>query len=43
MLIDRGHLRQDAGRWRLTAEGELPVPESVQGLIAARLDDLPGR
>ena len=41
MLIDRGHLRQDAGRWRLTAEGELPVPESVHGLIAARLDDLP--
>jgi class 3 adenylate cyclase/tetratricopeptide (TPR) repeat protein len=41
MLIDRGHLHQDAGRWRLTAEGELPVPESVHGLIAARLDDLP--
>jgi class 3 adenylate cyclase/tetratricopeptide (TPR) repeat protein len=40
MLIDRGHLRREGDRWRLTAE-ELPVPESVQGLIAARLDDLP--
>ena len=41
MLIDRGHLQHDRGRWRLTAGAELPVPESVQGLIAARLDDLP--
>jgi tetratricopeptide (TPR) repeat protein len=40
MLIDRGYLRHESGRWRLTA-GDLPVPESVQGLIAARLDDLP--
>ena len=42
MLIDRGHLRHDgaaAGGSRPTAS--LPVPESVQGLIAARLDDLP--
>ena len=40
MLIDRGYLGRDGDRWRLTA-AELPVPESVQGLIAARLDDLP--
>jgi class 3 adenylate cyclase/tetratricopeptide (TPR) repeat protein len=40
MLMDRGYLRHDGGRWRLAA-GDLPVPESVQGLIAARLDDLP--
>jgi class 3 adenylate cyclase/tetratricopeptide (TPR) repeat protein len=40
MLIDRGHLLHEGGRWRLAA-GELPVPESVHGLIAARLDDLP--
>jgi class 3 adenylate cyclase/tetratricopeptide (TPR) repeat protein len=40
MLIDRGHLRHDGGSWRL-APGDLPVPESVHGLIAARLDDLP--
>ncbi|MDX6550903.1 MAG: hypothetical protein QOJ31_1587, partial [Gaiellales bacterium] len=41
MLIDRGFLRHEGDRWRLAAESELPVPESVQGLIAARLDDLP--
>jgi class 3 adenylate cyclase len=41
MLIDRGHLQHDSGRWRLAVAAELPVPESVQGLIAARLDDLP--
>jgi len=40
MLIDRGHLERDGVRWRL-ARGELPVPESVQALIAARLDALP--
>jgi class 3 adenylate cyclase/tetratricopeptide (TPR) repeat protein len=40
MLIDRGHLRHETGRWRLAA-GDVPVPESVHGLIAARLDDLP--
>ena len=41
MLIDRGHLQHDGGRWRLATGAALPVPESVQGLIAARLDDLP--
>jgi class 3 adenylate cyclase/tetratricopeptide (TPR) repeat protein len=41
MLIDRGHLRHDGDRWRLADTADLPVPESVQGLIAARLDDLP--
>jgi len=41
MLIDRGHLQHESGRWRLAVATELPVPESVQGLIAARLDDLP--
>jgi class 3 adenylate cyclase/tetratricopeptide (TPR) repeat protein len=41
MLIDRGHLRHQGGRWQLAVDVELRVPESVQGLIAARLDDLP--
>src|SRR4029077_6217514 len=41
MLIDVGHLRLEGGGWRLAAGVDLPVPESVQGLIAARLDDLP--
>ena len=31
----------DSGRWRLPQTAALPVPESVHGLIAARLDDLP--
>src|SRR5262249_20911437 len=41
MLVDRGHLRREGERWRLRADSQLPVPASVQGLIAARLDDLP--
>ena len=41
MLIDRGYLQREGAGWRLTATGDLPVPESVQGLIAARVDDLP--
>ncbi|HYX86696.1 MAG TPA: adenylate/guanylate cyclase domain-containing protein [Gaiellales bacterium] len=41
MLIDRGHLRRGSDRWRLRAGVDLPVPESVQGLIAARVDGLP--
>ena len=42
MLIDRGLLvRGDDGRWRIRALRELPLPESVQGIIAARLDGLP--
>lgn len=40
MLIDRGHLREEGDRWHLAGGAELPVPDSVQGLIAARLDDL---
>ena len=40
MLADRGFLgrRRAAGSWR---SAELPMPESVQGIIAARLDALP--
>jgi class 3 adenylate cyclase/tetratricopeptide (TPR) repeat protein len=41
MLIDRGQLQQAGGRWRLAVGTQMPVPESVQALIAARLDDLP--
>jgi class 3 adenylate cyclase/tetratricopeptide (TPR) repeat protein len=39
MLADRGVLYRENGTWRLRP-GELPVPESVQGVIAARLDTL---
>jgi class 3 adenylate cyclase/tetratricopeptide (TPR) repeat protein len=40
MLVDRGVLRRVGGIWRLEDAGELPLPESVQGIIAARLDML---
>jgi class 3 adenylate cyclase len=40
MLQDRGFLVRGSGGWRLEHEGELPLPETVQGMIAARLDAL---
>ena len=40
MLVDRGFLFRNGGGWQLR-EGELPLPESVQGIIAARIDALP--
>ena len=40
MLADRGVLHQVRGTWRLKGAGELPLPESVEGIIAARLDAL---
>ena len=39
MLVDRGFLYRNGGGWQLR-EGELPLPESVQGIIAARIDAL---
>ncbi len=39
MLRDRGLLRRDGGSWRLD-ETDVDVPETVQGIIAARLDAL---
>jgi class 3 adenylate cyclase/tetratricopeptide (TPR) repeat protein len=41
MLQDRGFLVRGAGGWQLEEGGELPLPETVQGMIAARLDALP--
>jgi class 3 adenylate cyclase/tetratricopeptide (TPR) repeat protein len=42
MLLDRGVLVQEGAAHRLTGEvGELEVPETLQALIAARLDGLP--
>ncbi len=41
MLQDRGLLRRSGRGWVLEAPDELPLPESVQGIIAARLDALP--
>ena len=41
MLIDRGVLAPRGGSWDLTSgDDEIPVPETVHALIAARLDTL---
>ncbi len=40
MLVERGFLVRENGSWRL-AQPDLPLPESVQGTIAARVDALP--
>jgi class 3 adenylate cyclase len=40
MLRDQGLLRRDGDVWRLE-EGQVEVPATVQGIIAARLDALP--
>jgi tetratricopeptide (TPR) repeat protein len=40
MLQDRGFLVRGSGGWRLSGDEELPLPETVQGMIAARLDAL---
>jgi class 3 adenylate cyclase/tetratricopeptide (TPR) repeat protein len=39
MLVDRELLQRDSDGWQLR-RGELPLPESVQGIIASRLDAL---
>jgi class 3 adenylate cyclase/tetratricopeptide (TPR) repeat protein len=39
MLVDRDLLHRDNDGWQLR-RGELPLPESVQGIIASRLDAL---
>ena len=40
MLQDRGFLVQTGGGWQLDEREQLPLPETVQGIIAARLDSL---
>ncbi len=39
MLVDRGLLYRDGDEWHFSP-GEVPLPESVQGIVAARLDTL---
>jgi class 3 adenylate cyclase/tetratricopeptide (TPR) repeat protein len=41
MLVDRGFLQRRGRVWEVVADGDIPVPETVQALIAARLDTLP--
>jgi class 3 adenylate cyclase/tetratricopeptide (TPR) repeat protein len=41
MLIDEGFLGREDGRWVATGDiSEVPVPPSIQALLAARLDQL---
>ncbi len=40
MLQDRGFLVQRASGWQLERSEDLPLPETVQGMIAARVDAL---
>ena len=40
MLSDRGLLRRHGGALAIETNGDLPLPESIQGIIAARLDVL---
>ena len=40
MLQDRGFLERTNGRWQLRIVDRFPLPETVQGMIAARLDAL---
>ena len=41
MLVERGFLRRDGDGWSVEPHRELPLPESVQAIIAARIDALP--
>lgn len=41
MLEDRGELVQREGEWILEQTDDFPVPDSVLGIIAARLDAVP--
>jgi class 3 adenylate cyclase/tetratricopeptide (TPR) repeat protein len=41
MLTDRGILRREGRAWQIEAGEDIPVPDTVQSLIAARLDTLP--
>ena len=40
MLVDRGLIVRAGDRWALAEGAELPLPETVQSIIAARLDAL---
>jgi class 3 adenylate cyclase/tetratricopeptide (TPR) repeat protein len=43
MLLDDGFLKRENGHWSLAADlGALPIPGTVQALLAARLDRLSG-
>ena len=40
MLQDRGFLQREDDAWRFEGSDDFPLPETVQGIVAARLDSL---
>ncbi len=42
MLQDRGLLRRTGATWQLDDRQELPLPDTIHGLVAARIDALTG-
>ena len=40
-LIDEGRIVRDGKRWRATEVGDIVIPDTVQGVLAARIDLLP--
>jgi predicted ATPase len=42
MLIDQGVLQRQGDAWKLAGEvGSLEIPDTLQGVLAARIDRLP--
>ena len=42
MLIDRGTLQRQGGAWIITRDlKEIEIPDTLQGVIMARIDRLP--
>jgi DNA-binding SARP family transcriptional activator len=41
MLVERDILQREAGRWTTTEVPRIPIPPTVQALVAARIDRVP--
>jgi DNA-binding SARP family transcriptional activator len=41
MLVERDILRREAGRWTTTEVPKIPIPPTIQALVASRIDRLP--
>ena len=40
-LVERGHLRREHGAWHAAQISELPIPDTVDALLQARIEALP--
>ena len=43
LLVDRGLLHREGDRWHLEPGRKIPVPDSIVGIVAARIDGLPAQ